>query len=136
MSTELTKNLHCIVMRNGVQIWAEEDRVRKLMAVFGQPNAPQFIEYDGRFLNKADLVGVFSARDMEETTRRKNGEWKCDWGFWHNKGTGCNCSSLVFDMQRRDHSCDKCKGGYLVVDNGDAKRCSCWFEQDVEKIQT
>ena len=26
---------------------------------------------------------------MESKTRRKNGQWKCKWNFWHNRGERC-----------------------------------------------
>jgi hypothetical protein len=28
---------------------------------------------------------------MEDYTRRKNGQWKCKYGNWHDKGEKCNC---------------------------------------------
>lgn len=127
MTNEVSVQLMCIVMRNGVHIWAENDRVKKLMAVLSSPNAPQFIEYDGRFINKSDLTGVYSAEDMEDMTRRKNGGWMCKWGFWHSKNTECNNHWDIANLTPRDHRCKICKNGFLVVDNGDAKKCSCWF---------
>jgi len=127
MTNEVSKSLVCVVMRNGVHLWAEKDRVQKLMALLASQSAPQFIEYDGRFINKADLVGVFTAGDMEELTRRKNGEWLCAWGVWHGKGGNCACRDMFFEEPQRDPRCTKCENGYYV-ENEMSFKCSCWLK--------
>lgn len=88
---EISKALVCVCLRNGVEIWVEQDRAENLIGLLTAPNAPQFIKYEGRLLNRADLVGVFSASDMEEHTRRKNGQWKCPQNSWHQKKEDCAC---------------------------------------------
>ncbi len=132
MTTELSVELMCIVMRNGVQIWAEKERVQKLMLILSGQNAPQFIEYDGRFLNKSDLVGVYTAKDIEDSNKRRSGQKKCEWGFWHERNEKCTCGNNVFFLEPRDHSCEKCIGGYIKKDDL-VKMCSCWFKSEVEK---
>lgn len=88
---ELSKGLLCIYIRNGIEIWVEEDRVKLLTQNLFTPNPPQFFEYQGRPINRADLVGVFTAKEMEELTRRKNGQWKCLKSNWHEKRQECEC---------------------------------------------
>lgn len=128
---ELSKNLTCICIRNGVEIWVESDRAENLVEILKSPNAPQFIEYDGRMLNKADLVGIFSAEDMESTTRRKNGQWKCASNTWHDRGQKCECMSLEDKklVQRRDEAiknCDrKCTNGYIYASKDKVILCEC-----------
>lgn len=97
---ELSKDLLCIYMRFGLEIWVERERALKFYALLGQPNAPQFTEIDGNLVNRADVAGVFTAASMDEFRRRKNGEWKCYRGTWHEKRVECNCRKSdeeVFD---------------------------------------
>ena len=92
---DLTKQLMCVVMRNGVELWLEDDRAVKLKLLLVEGKT-QFIEYDGELLNRADIVGVFKAPTMEELIRRKNGQWKCKYNIWHEKHTECAC---YYDQQ-------------------------------------
>lgn len=101
MTNELSRDLVCVCMRNGVQVWIERDRGRALIAALSGPNAPQFIECDGNMLNRADITGIFNAPVMEETTRRKNGEWQCDRGVWHNRNQKCGCDRRRVSEEER-----------------------------------
>ena len=85
--SDLVKELMCICMRNGVEIWKEADRLKGI-----DFEGVKFLEIDGEMLNTADIVGVFKAQNVEDMRRRKNGEWKCDWDRWHQRGGRCGCA--------------------------------------------
>lgn len=92
MEKSLTKNLMAIVMRNGIEIWAEEEKIRNLQRILTIGKESKFIEIDGETINTADIIGIFLPKTMEELVRRKNGQWKCSWGNWHEKGErNCGC---------------------------------------------
>jgi hypothetical protein len=115
---QLSKNLSCIYIRNGIEIWIEDDRAETLRNVLKSPNAPQFIEYENRIINRADLVGIYSALDMENMTRRKNGEWLCKSNTWHGRGEKCECLSLqdrkiIENREQAIKNCGKCQNGYI-----------------------
>ena len=88
---EISKKLYCIVMRNGIEIWADESFIEKLKIVLGRLSGRVFVPFENRILNTADITGVFTAEDMEEYRRRKNGQWKCNKGKWHAKEDHCEC---------------------------------------------
>jgi hypothetical protein len=88
---ELSKKLKCISMRNGIEKWAEEDRVNNLMEALQKPNCPQFINLDGELINRVDIIGVFNADTMADHKRRKNGQWQCHCGKWNDKFEKCKC---------------------------------------------
>jgi len=98
MTEEISKKLVCVLLRVGIELWMEEDRAKNLMAVLKLPNPPQFIEFEGQLINRSDISGVFDALTMEERTRRKNGQWKCDYNEWHDKGSKCYCRD-VYDIR-------------------------------------
>jgi len=87
---DLTKKLMCISMRNGINLWLEEERILSLKG-FLKNNGKGFVEIGNEMINTADVVGIFEANTLEEVTRRKNGDWKCSFGNWHERGQKCGC---------------------------------------------
>ena len=85
-SNKLSVNSMCISIRNGAEIWIEEDRAGNLITLLEQKKDKGFLSVDGQFVNVADIVGIFSAETMEQATHRKNGQWKDEEGIWRNKG--------------------------------------------------
>ena len=86
MTTELTKNLMCICLYGDIEIWIEQERAEKIQAMLESSAAPRFVNIDGESINTSNIVGIFLAKSMEARTRRKNGQWQCDYNKWHEKG--------------------------------------------------
>ena len=87
MTTEITKNLMCILMRDGVEIWIEEEKLETLKEMI---ETRKFVSIGKEMINTVDISGIYEAKTMEEKTRRKNGQWKCKFGYWHqNKNEEC-----------------------------------------------
>lgn len=87
MSTqELSKNLMCIVIRGGVEIWVEAEKLENLKAMI---QAKELIQIGNNIINPVDISGIFEAKEMEDRNRRKNGQYKCQHGFWHEKFDQC-----------------------------------------------
>lgn len=132
MSTAITKNLVCINMRNGAQIWVEKERAEKLFTLLPSITEHKFIKYEGQVINTADLVGIFDPATMEGITRRKNGQWQCKHLNWHDRGEHCKCldqEELDRRKKRREaiESCDKCdQDGFIATERGVAY-CECWL---------
>ena len=104
MTNEVSKKIMCVLMRSGVEIWLEDDRVGFLKDILSASKESKFIDLDGQFINTADISGIFNAEYMGDRTRRRNGEWqdeqgiwrakgeyKCDYGNWHTRGDFCKC---------------------------------------------
>src|SRR3990167_2012603 len=92
MTLELSKNLKCVVLRNGIELWREAVRLDNLSRQLCEMKTSNFIKMDDELINSADITGIFSAATMEELKRRKNGQWKCKWGFWHEQKMPCGHS--------------------------------------------
>lgn len=130
MTTALSKKLYCIQMRSGVEIWIEGESLERLNATLDNLRGSTFISFEGRRFNTADLVGVFTAQDMENATRRKNGQWQCVVGNWHGKTDKCNCADreTILRNQRFEEAiakCDKCLNGYIHCIDGSMTLCEC-----------
>lgn len=76
-------------MRSGVEVWLEDSRIEELKKGLRTLTSNKFIEIDDRMINTADITGIFTPEDMQDLTRRKNGEWKCDKGHWHQRSEQC-----------------------------------------------
>jgi hypothetical protein len=91
--TQLAKQQVCIVMRNGLEIWIDQDKYDKLKQIITQSNL-KFVNFDKRVINLVDVIGIFLPEDMDALTRRKNGQWQCQKASqWHDKGEKCECVS-------------------------------------------
>jgi hypothetical protein len=88
---ELTKKIMCIKMRDGVELWIEDDRIDNLKSYLKSLTGTKFIEIGSEMINSADITGIYEATTMAEVVRRRNGEWKCKKGNWHAKGEDCRC---------------------------------------------
>ena len=75
-------------MRSRIEIWVEKEKAEKLINLLGTTKT-KFVEIENEIINSADIEGVFSAKTMEDLTRRKNGQWKCNLGYWHQRGEKC-----------------------------------------------
>ena len=116
-------------MRNGIEVWADAEKADN----FGGDCVNGFkgvVKFEGRFLNTADLIGVFFPIDMEDLIRRKNGQWKCKEGTWHDRAEKCACVSREekdYQIKRKiaiDNCPNKCKEGWLQGENG-MRVCDC-----------
>ena len=83
-----------IVLRNGLELWLEEEAVRNLKKVLTHSSQSKFVEICNEVINTADITGIFTPQTMDEFKRRKNGAWKCNYNEWHEKYQTCNCGEL------------------------------------------
>ena len=86
MPTEITKKQKCLIQRNGIEIWLDEDKANALQQILDNITEHKFIRFNGRSINTADCTGVYLPEDIEDLKWRKNGYWKCNNSIWHPKG--------------------------------------------------
>lgn len=130
MTTELANPQKCIVLRNGLEIWIDSTKATQIEDdwISGRLKGPLRIE--GRIINTADISAIALPGDMYDLSHRKNGQWKCQAGRWHDRGEKCNCPSLVEQdyMKRRAEAIKNCKrgcdNGYVKAGNG-MRFCEC-----------
>ncbi len=91
MQTEIAKKQKCIFIRNGIEIWIDENKANVIETDLLRGIANNFIKAGNRIINVKEVVGIFSPEDLDDLKRRKNGQWKCKYGRWHNRGENCEC---------------------------------------------
>lgn len=89
---KISKELKIILLRNGVEIALEGDKLKDFEMLLSQNEGSSFIRLEGRTINTADLTGVFLPEDVEELYYRKRGMWKCSKGTWHQRNEECSCN--------------------------------------------
>jgi hypothetical protein len=90
MNTELSKNLKCILMRNGIELWLEEEFIESVKNVLLKGGESKLLKIGEQFINTADVSGIFDAKTMEDNWYKKNGYWKCKQGnYWHKRNEEC-----------------------------------------------
>lgn len=129
MINEITLKQKCVVMRNGVEIWCDEEKADRFGAdcVAGMKGV---VKFEGRFINTADFVGIFYPADMNDLVRRKNKQWKCKSNNWHDMGEKCKCLSIQEEelKRKRDEAirnCGKCQNGFITGEGNVVKYCEC-----------
>lgn len=128
-TNEIAKEQKCIVMRNGIEIWTDADKASRFQKDWESNAVRGAVGFEGRSLNTADLLGVFFPCDMEDLRRRKNFQWKCQHGTWHDRQEKCECVSseqkeLNDLLSRAIKECGKCNNGWITGERG-VRRCDC-----------
>ncbi len=93
MTIEISKKQMCVLMRSGVEIYIDDEKAKKLQQLLKNLSTHIFIDFENRSFNTADITGVFTPQDLEDLKRRKNGQYKCQWGVWHDRQEICNCKA-------------------------------------------
>ena len=91
MNQELAKELMCVVVRNGIEIWDEAERFEPLIKILLNNQKVGFVKIGKNIINLTDVVGIFTPETIDDYRRIKNGERKCKYGKWHEKGERCDC---------------------------------------------
>lgn len=92
---ELQLPSKCIVFRNGIEIWIPAgEKLSRFENALDNLQTHVFVSWEGRRMNTADMVGIYLPEDMEDMKRRKNGEWVCNYGRWHQRKQECGCAHI------------------------------------------
>jgi hypothetical protein len=94
---EIANNQVCVLLRSGLELWIDAARRDELEVVLGD-SSKRFIHINGQLVNPFEVLGVFTPDAMEDRQRRKNGQWKCMKGNWHEKGVGCGCPTYTEEV--------------------------------------
>ena len=94
MQTEIANKQKCIFIRNGIEIWIDEKKANVIETDLLRGISNNFIKAGDRIINVKEVVGIFSPEDLDDLKRRKNGQWKCEFSVWHQRGEHCNCKEI------------------------------------------
>lgn len=89
---ELAKPQVCVLIRSGLEIWIDQDQAPVLEHAL-TTSTTKFLKLSGQLINTFEVLGVFTPAAMEDRQRRKNGQWKCLKGTWHEKDHKCECKA-------------------------------------------
>lgn len=124
---------YVICTREGIKIFIDAEKGQAFSEDLVSGEIKGFVRIEGRTLNAVDITGIVFPEDIEDLTRRKNGEWQCQQGKWHERGRQCDCMARE-EVERAEKikiaikNCGKCVSGYLLDDEGKVYPCKCWSE--------
>lgn len=126
----LTKKQMVICLRNSLEIYIDAEIAETLMDDLHSGRIKGFIKIAGRMLNVVDISAVVPPEDMIDLSKRRNGQWRCDKGVWHDRGTKCDC--IDNDLLERNKriaqaikDCGKCHDGYVQDSECFVTKCDC-----------
>lgn len=97
MTNEITRKQKCILLRNGVEIWVDEETAIEFECDWVSQQVHGAVSIGGRTINTVDVSGVFLPEDLDVVKRQKRGQWQCKQGKWHERNEECSC-----DIYRTD----------------------------------
>lgn len=89
---ELANKQVCVLIRGGLELWIDAEKSDTLQEALSD-TSKRFLKINGQVVNPFEVLGIFTPDAMEDRQRRKNGQWKCMKGKWHEKGDGCGCET-------------------------------------------
>jgi hypothetical protein len=99
MTNAVAKPQKVIIMKNGLSLFVEADRVKALEEILASGSGHRFIRIDDKTINSAEIAGIYSIDQYDELQRVKRGEWKCPYSRWHMRKETCECRA---EIARRD----------------------------------
>lgn len=117
----------CLLQRNGVEIWLDENKAIKLSEYLETNPTDRFIKIEGQTVNIADITGIYDEQFMLDLTRKKNGDYICNKGNWHTKGETCMCRPQE-DRTREKYLVEKIKT--FFEENPDEKEIYRKMDED------
>lgn len=91
MNTTIANVQRCVLLKNGIQLWLDEDKALQFLKDWQSMNEPKVLLVNGEAFSSTEIAGVYTSGAMDEYTRRKNGQWKCRVGSFHDRGEKCVC---------------------------------------------
>lgn len=109
----------CLLSRDGSMLWVDEHKARRIQEDLENKRIHGHFRIEGRTLNTVEITGVYYPQDIEDMTRRKNGQWKCLSEEWHDRNQKCECidiktKKIIVDREKAIEKCKKCVNGWLV----------------------
>lgn len=92
--SKLTDKTHCVLLKNGDQIWVNAERSGKLKQLLLNAQGTAFVDIDGKLISTSLIAEIMSATDYADFSHTKRGEWKCNFGEWHSKFDKCECRAV------------------------------------------
>lgn len=133
MEKSLARPQKCVVIRGGFEIWVDVEKANRLQMELENLKTHLFITWGKDQFNTADVTGIFSPETMDERTRRKNGQWQCQAGSWHDRFEKCACGSREqrewnIALAKAIIDCGECSGGFIPTERGMARhKCTGGF---------
>lgn len=100
----MTSNLDipkmCLLLRNGIEVWVDAERSR-VIADDWRTQGKGVIVVNDCYVNTVDIMGFFTPAALDDHHRRRQGQWQCKHGAWHERDGVCECGRSLDSWEDR-----------------------------------
>jgi hypothetical protein len=97
MNQTITDKTKCLLTREGVEIWVNEEQAEKISQLILTAKDNKLIEVEGEIISVNSISGIYTAEKIEILRRKRQGEWQCEYcKRWHKKFEECGCQGGRF----------------------------------------
>lgn len=89
---EITDKTYCIITNYGNKLYITEEQYRQIYNNFDKLESIK-IKNQG-IINKKYVVMIAKASEIIEEDKKRQGMWKCRYGYWHKKGEECGHNNI------------------------------------------
>ena len=117
MKIEKYNNKKCLLLKNGLRFWINEERVNEVKDII---NKFEFIDIEGNFISKSMISGFYNKEEISNLNKIRRGLWQCEYGNWHKNECRCEEERKTLEkmkinakMLELSKNCNKCERGWL-----------------------
>ena len=91
MSQEITNKTKCLLTKQGIEIWIDDNQAEKISELINKSDVKIF-EIEGQTISVWSVEGIFDADYVYRQRKTKAGMWQCEFcKRWHPKFEECGC---------------------------------------------
>lgn len=98
MTKELSNKTKCVGLDGGIKVFLTENEYNELKNKL-KAGADVVIISEGtpneKIVSKYSFRYAINSGDMDINQKEKQGEWKCQYGYWHKRGEECGHAELL-----------------------------------------
>lgn len=98
---EITDKTQVVTTRSTGNYYVTVEQAEKVIAAMSDKSA--VIRLDGNAIATNDITGVVSGERIRELDRKKQGDFECSYGHWHQRGEKCGHAAYQALLNNRDN---------------------------------
>ena len=92
MEKELSTKRFVLVLKDGSKFFLDDREADQVREAIKQ--GLDYLEVGDSLISRYDFSRLVGSENYNEAERIRRGEWKCQYGYWHEKGQECGHTEL------------------------------------------
>ncbi len=86
-SNEISTKRFVMILKDGSKFFLDDKEAEMVRQSIRK--GMDYLEIGDSLVSRYDFSRLVSSENYEESEKIKQGEWKCQFGFWHSRGQEC-----------------------------------------------